>query len=164
MSSTGCASFRIREVDATEEHYHEELTNLHDLTFFDAAIRADFERGYWWLVWDNEYPPSAKHAPVAFCGLTHAVSTPGAGYLKRAGVLKAYRGSGLQRRLITVREHKARALGLTTMLTDTTENPPSANSLIRAGYKIFEPTYRWAFSYSIYWRKALTAAKPRRKA
>lgn len=144
--------FRIREVDATEEQYHEELTNLHDLTFYDTSIRADFERGYWWLAYSDESP----RTPVAFCGLTHAINTHGAGYLKRAGVLKPYRGQGLQRRLITVRERKARALGLVTMLTDTTENPPSSNSLIRAGYRIFEPTYRWAFSYSIYWRKDLT--------
>jgi GNAT superfamily N-acetyltransferase len=147
--------FRIREVDATEEHYHEELTNLHDLTFFDASIRADFERGYWWLVWETDCYPEGQGQPIAFCGLTHALSTHGAGYLKRAGVLKPYRGQGLQRRLITVRERKARQLGLKTMLTDTTENPPSANSLIRAGYRIFEPAYRWAFQNSLYWKKSL---------
>ena len=149
-------NFRIREVDATEEHYNEELTNLHDLTFLDPSIRADFENGYWWLVWDDEFPPSAKHPPMAFCGFTLAALTPGAGYLKRAGVMRAFRGQGLQRRLITVREKKARTLGLVTMLTDTTDNPPSANSLIRAGYRIFEPSYRWAFNYSIYWTKDLT--------
>lgn len=142
--------FRIREVDATEEHYHEELTNLHDLTFYDVAIRADFERGYWWLVYES------TKAPVAFCGLTHALATPNSGYLKRVGVLKPYRGQGLQRRLITVRERKARTLGIKTMITDTTENPPSANSLIRAGYRIFEPLHRWAFNHSIYWKKGLT--------
>jgi GNAT superfamily N-acetyltransferase len=147
--------FRIREVDATEEHYHEELTNLHDLTFFDTSIRADFERGYWWLVTDMD-DWAMPYKAVAFCGFTFALHTPGAGYLKRAGVLKAYRGQGLQRRLITVRERKARTLGLTTMLTDTTENPPSANSLISAGYKTFEPAYRWAFQHSIYWKKDLT--------
>jgi GNAT superfamily N-acetyltransferase len=148
--------FRIREVDATEEHYHEELTNLHDLTFFDASIRADFERGYWWLVNEELSPVWNKNGPIAFCGFTHALNDPGAGYLKRVGVLKAYRGQGLQRRLITVRERKARTLGLVTMLTDTTENPPSANSLISAGYKTFEPAYRWAFQHSTYWKKDLT--------
>lgn len=148
-------TFRIREVDATEEHYHEELTNLHDATFYDTSIRADFERGYWWLVWDDAFPPSAKAPPIAFCGLTHAINTQGSGYLKRAGVLKDFRGQGLQRKLITVRERKARTLGLNVMLTDTTENPPSANSLIRAGYKLFEPNHRWAFQNSLYWRKDL---------
>jgi GNAT superfamily N-acetyltransferase len=148
-------SFRIREVDGADEMYREELANIHDATFFDPSIRADFDYGHWWLVWDNTVPRIFKAPPVAFCGFVPAHATPGAGYLKRAGVLKQYRGQGLQRRLITVRERKARAIGLVTMLTDTTDNPPSANSLIRAGYKIFEPSYRWAFAHSIYWRKQL---------
>lgn len=147
--------FRIKEIDATEEHYNEALTDLHDLTFFDPGIRADFERGYWWLVYDFTDAWSAQN-PIAFCGLTHALATPGTGYLKRAGVLKAYRGNGLQGRMIRVRETKARKLGLHTMLTDTTENPPSSNALIKAGYRIFEPENRWAFTYSIYWKKDLT--------
>jgi GNAT superfamily N-acetyltransferase len=151
-------NFVIKEVDATDEHYHEELTTLHDLTFFDPAIRADFERGYWWLVYDRYtlarrgFMPSN---PMGFCGLTITLADNTMGYLKRAGVLKAYRGNGLQKRLITVREKKARRLGLTRMVTDTTDNPSSANSLIRAGYKIFEPEERWAFKNSIYWRKTL---------
>ena len=142
--------FKIREVDPDDDHYSEEILTLHDLTFFDPLVRPDLPRGHWWLVYSDEH----KH-PIAFCGLTEATATPLTGYLKRAGVLKAYRGHGLQRRMITVRERKARRMGLETMLTDTTENPPSANTLIRAGYRIFEPSYRWAFKHSIYWRKTL---------
>jgi GNAT superfamily N-acetyltransferase len=148
-------NFKIKEVDATDDHYAEEIVTLHDLTFFDPMIRPDLPRGYWWLVWHFDDWSSPKY-PIAFCGLTEAQHTRGYGYLKRAGVLKAYRGQGLQRRLITVRERKARKLGLTTMVTDTTENPASANSLIGAGYRIFEPENRWAFKHSIYWRKSLT--------
>lgn len=145
-------TYTIKEVDGSDEHYNEELTRLHDLTFNDPAIRADFNHGYWWLVYSGRGPLTN---PVAFCGFTLAHKTPDTGYLKRAGVLKAYRGQGLQRRLITVREKKARKLGLAYMITDTTSNPPSANSLIRAGYRIFEPAYRWSFNHSIYWRKQL---------
>jgi GNAT superfamily N-acetyltransferase len=150
--------FLIKEVDPDDDHYAEEITTLHDLTFFDPLIRPDLPRGNWWLVYVRSAdigPLWSKDHPIGFCGLTNALATPGSGYLKRAGVLKAYRGQGLQRRMITVRERKARKLGLTTMLTDTTDNPASANSLIRAGYKIFEPSYKWAFTHSIYWRKAL---------
>lgn len=147
--------FLIKEVDPEDEHYAEEILTLHDLTFFDPLVRPDLPRGYWWLVYHPQPGYMEDHHPIGFCGLTHALATEGSGYLKRAGVLKAYRGHGLQRKLITVREKKARKLGLTTMLTDTTDNPPSANSLIAAGYKIFEPAYRWAFKHSIYWRKTL---------
>jgi GNAT superfamily N-acetyltransferase len=151
--------FVIKEVDATDEHYHEELTTLHDLTFFDPAIRADFERGYWWLLYEKPLLSTRYAAivpnPVGFCGLTITPADKTTGYLKRAGVLKAFRGQNLQRRMITTRERKARRLGLTRMVTDTTDNPPSANALIRAGYKIFEPETKWAFKHSIYWRKTL---------
>jgi GNAT superfamily N-acetyltransferase len=148
--------FLIKEVDSDDDQYAEEILTLHDLTFFDPKVRPDLPRGYWWLVYCTSYPVEHDpRGPVGFCGLTHALATPGTGYLKRAGVLKAYRGHGLQRKLITVRERKARKLGLTTMVTDTTGNPPSANSLIKAGYRIFEPRDKWAFTHSIYWRKAL---------
>jgi GNAT superfamily N-acetyltransferase len=148
-------NFIIKEVDTDDDHYAEEINTLHDLTFFDPLIRPDLPRGYWWLVYAPDWRVLGKGPAIAFCGLTNALATPGSGYLKRVGVLKPYRGHGLQRRLITVREKKARKLGLTTMLTDTTDNPASANSLISAGYKIFEPAYKWAFTHSIYWRKAL---------
>lgn len=151
MTSSSAAKFRIREVDPSDDHYAEELLTLHDLTFFDPLIRPDLPRGHWWLVYHD-----ASKYPVAFCGLTEALHTPLTGYLKRAGVLKEFRGSGLQRKLITVRERKARRMGLEMMLTDTTDNPVSSNSLIRAGYRIFEPAYRWAFKHSIYWKKDLT--------
>jgi GNAT superfamily N-acetyltransferase len=145
--------FSIREVDATEEHYAEDLITLHDYTFCDANIRPNLERGWWWLVYGMDW--GSPKEPIAFCGLTPTYSTPGTSYLKRAGVLHAFRGRGLQRRMIAVREKRARREGFTTMITDTTDNPASANSLIRAGYKIFEPADRWAFPRSIYWRKAL---------
>jgi GNAT superfamily N-acetyltransferase len=150
-------NFLIKEVDADDDHYAEEILTLHDLTFFDPLVRPDLPRGFWWLVYDRQdWGYFAKpHPPVGFCGLTITPADNTLGYLKRAGVLKAYRGHGLQRKLITVRERKARKLGLTRMVTDTTENPASSNSLIRAGYKIFEPEYRWAFKHSIYWRKTL---------
>jgi GNAT superfamily N-acetyltransferase len=148
-------NFLIKERDADDPLYRDEILDLHDLTFLDTSIRPDLPRGHWWLVYDRDKWWDNRR-PVAFCGLTEATATPGTGYLKRAGVLKEARGNGLQRKLITVRERKARKLGLTTMITDTTDNPASANSLIRAGYKIFEPAYRWAFNHSIYWKKDLT--------
>jgi GNAT superfamily N-acetyltransferase len=148
----GLTRFRFKEVDAEDPLYNHEITELHDLTFLDAAIRPDLPRGYWWLVYEMETPKK----PIGFCGLTETFGTPGTAYLKRAGVLKGWRGLGLQRRMITVRERKARKLGMCSMVTDTTDNPASANSLIGAGYRIFEPAYRWAFQHSIYWRKDLT--------
>ncbi len=152
-------NFLIKEVDASDDHYRDEIIELHDLTFFDPLVRPDLPRGYWWLAYDKAafetYNRLTPPVAVGFCGLTITPADNTTGYLKRAGVLKAYRGNGLQRRLIAVREKKARKLGLTLMITDTTENAASSNSLINAGYKLFEPQYRWAFKQSLYWRKHL---------
>jgi len=66
-----------------------------------------------------------------------------------------YRGLGLQRRLIRVREIAARRLGWRTMVSDTCDNAFSANNFIDAGYRMFEPSKPWAVDGSCYWRKDL---------
>ena len=143
-------SFAIRRVDADDEFWSEELHALHALCFpGDIAPRLkldETEGGYWWLVFDDA-------RPIAFGGILPGKRNPGYGYLARSGVLKKYRGNGLQRRLIRVRERYARKLGWKGCVTDTTANPASANSLIHEGYKVFEPKEPWAFTNSIYWRK-----------
>jgi hypothetical protein len=62
---------------------------------------------------------------------------------------------GLQKRLIRVRERMARELGWAWLITDTFQNPPSANSLISCGFKNFAPTKPWGFAGANYWRKKL---------
>lgn len=139
--------YRIREVDGEDEDIAETLDALHDLCFMDAALRVKYDYGYWWIAYHDR-------EPVGFAGITPSTIGPGVGYLKRAGVLPAHRGHGLQRRLLKVRERKARELGWASIITDTTDNVPSANNLIRAGYRLFEPQ-PWAFRSSLYWRKDL---------
>ena len=50
---------------------------------------------------------------------------------------------------------KAKRLGMNWLITDTTDNPPSANSLIACGFKLFEPSKPWANKQSLYWRKRI---------
>jgi GNAT superfamily N-acetyltransferase len=113
---------------------------------------ADLE-GYWWLVWPTAYQEGA----VAFAGMRPSLQWDDRGYLCRVGVLPWHRGHGLQRRLLRVREAKARRLGWTSVHTDTTDNIPSSNSLIKAGYTLFRPALRWGphAHGTLYWRKAL---------
>lgn len=118
---------------------------LHKACFLDGY---EPDHGFWWVV---EY----KGKPVAFAGLTKSRTTPDAGYLCRAGVVEAHRGRGLQRRLIRIRERKARALGWKTLVSDTFTNIPSSNNLIACGYTLFNPTDRWSFVGALYWRKAI---------
>jgi GNAT superfamily N-acetyltransferase len=104
--------------------------------------------GWWWIMYDGSMP-------VAFCGLYKSPNWQGTGYLCRAGVLESHRGRGLQKRLIRVRERKARKLGWTHVVTDTYENPASANSLIKCGFRSYLPRNPWGAKGVAYWIKRL---------
>lgn len=104
--------------------------------------------GLWWIAYDGELA-------VAFASLHPSSQWSDAGYLSRAGVLPSHRGQGLQKRLLRVRERRAKALGLSWLVTDTRMNPPSANSLISSGFKTFMPSKPWADDYTTYWKKQI---------
>jgi GNAT superfamily N-acetyltransferase len=104
------------------------------------------ERGHWWIA----YAQDGK--PVAFAGLVRSIKWADTGYLCRAGVLDGYTGNGLQKRLIQARIKQARKLGWNWCITDTTNNPASANSLINAGFKIYTPANKWSYRNAIYWK------------
>lgn len=122
----------------------------------DTIFRPD--RGHWWIA----YAEDGK--PVAFAGLVRSARWTDTGYLCRAGVLDEYTGNGLQKRLILARIKQARKLGWNWLISDTTNNPPSANSLINAGFKIYKPGSPWSFRNAIYWRyKVYSDAVQRRE-
>lgn len=139
---------RIRIVDTMDDDVVDDLTDLHVATFTRLVELPDFERGFWWVAYDGS-------EPVGFAGLTQTFADTKVGYLKRAGVIESYRGRGLQRALIRVRERAARRLGMTLMVTDTTENPSSSNNLIACGYRLFSPKNPWAWEHTLYWKKTL---------
>jgi len=144
--------YRIKEVDTDDDEIAELIHELHDETFGDSAPRAELERGHWWLA----YSVDGEREVAGFCGLTPTYAHPeDVGYLKRAGVLLPHRGQGLQRRFVHVRERRARRNGWTSIVTDTSDNPSSANNLIRCGYRIYTPQEPWGFRHTIYWKKDL---------
>jgi GNAT superfamily N-acetyltransferase len=104
---------------------------------------------YWWLVHEGIHL-------VAFAGVVPFEPFPRVGYLKRAAVLPAHRGHGLQARLIAIREERARSsTDWTHLVTETSmENVASANNFIRAGYRLAEAERPWA-KETLFWRKAL---------
>jgi hypothetical protein len=64
-------------------------------------------------------------------------------------------GSGLQLRLMRALESRARQIGWSTVVSDTTDNLASANNFIRAGYRLYQPQTPWAWPNTLYWRKAI---------
>lgn len=110
---------------------------------------ANIRIGWWWVMWDEA-------TPIGFAGMHPSKAWLDTVYLCRCAVAPRARGMGLQKRLIRVREKKARQLGMQWMVTETWRNPASANSLIACGFKMFLPHRPWASNESTYWRKRLS--------
>jgi GNAT superfamily N-acetyltransferase len=147
-------AYRVREVDGLDEEIVDVIRELHDECFGDSAPNISAEeaaRGHWWLA----YAVDGRRELAGFCGLTPTYADESLGYLKRAAVRKEHRGQSLQRRFVRVREAKARRLGMRGIITDTSDNPSSANNLIKCGYRMFTPEHPWGFRHTCYWEKNL---------
>jgi hypothetical protein len=140
--------YRIREVDGHDEEIADTLADLHRLTFFDGASIPEFDQGHWWLAFDATMP-------VGFAGVVAATRAYNAGYLCRVGVLKKHYGNALQLRLMRALESRARHNVWCCIVSDTTDNLASANNFIRAGYRLYQPQYPWAWPNTLYWRKSI---------
>lgn len=137
--------FIIRKADLRKPENRTVLTYLQQKCLpHDKPM--DVSYGHWWIA----YTEDGK--PVGFAGMVRSAQWINAGYLCRAGVLRTHTGYGLQKKLIQARINQARKLNWEWVLTDTTDNPASANSLISMGFKLYEPSVPWAFKNSLYWR------------
>lgn len=115
-----------------------------DLVCFPEDIPYRPAGSIWWLI-------THEDKDVAYAGLKPLAE--GYGFLCRVGVLKAYQGQGLHRRLIQVRIRAAKKLGLKGVITYTvSHNPKSMNNLIKSGLRLYNPAYRYAGDV-LYWRK-----------
>ncbi|WP_354138817.1 GNAT family N-acetyltransferase [Bradyrhizobium sp. LB11.1] len=140
--------YRIRMVDASDDDVADTLVDLHRLTFFDAATMPKFDLGAWWLAYEAD-------DAVAFAGVVPSTYARNSGYFSRVGVLQRHWGKGLQFRLMRAVEARGRRIGWDSIVSDTTDNPVSANNFIRAGYRLYEPDVPWAWSHTLYWRRSL---------
>jgi hypothetical protein len=140
------ALYRIREVDGQDDEVSEALADLHRLTFFGGAPIPRFDLGHWWLAY-------REATPIAFAGVVPSTHVRSAGYICRVGVLKPHCGRSLQLRLMRAMELRAWRNGWSCMVSDTTQNIASANNFIRAGYRLYQPRYSWAYPDTLYWRK-----------
>lgn len=138
----------VKSVDASDPKVAALLTWL-QLSTLTGDVPYEVEEGHWWIAYDGAMP-------VGFAGIVQSVRWCDTGYLCRSGVLRSHRGKGLQKRLIRVREAKAKRMGWRWLISDTYRNPPSANSLISCGFKTFIPSRPWGFENATYWRKRLT--------
>lgn len=105
---------------------------------------------FWWLLTDDG-------EPIGFCGV-RVLDSGSSGFLYRAGIIPAYRGQGLHKRLILARERWCRKNQLKYCVTYVLpSNTQSLNNLLKAGYKAYKPKYLFGGSINdvIYLRKRL---------
>ena len=137
--------FTIKKVDIRDQAIQSLIVFLQK-KILPADVPYQPDRGHWWVA----YAEDGK--PVGFAGLVRSTRWTDTGYLCRAGVMDGFTGHGLQKRLISARIKQARKLGWNWLITDTTRNPASSNSLINAGFKIYQPGQPWGFRNAIYWK------------
>lgn len=141
--------YKLREVKLGQRAAIEAMQV--ELFTADSGID-DLSSGQWYYVYDDE---SDTGEIAGFCGIRELYDEPRVAYLARSGVLAKHQGNGLQRRMIHARLRWARRRGIYCVVTDTTENPVSANNLIDCGFKMFTPYNPWALPNSIYWKRIL---------
>lgn len=96
----------------------------------------------------------AEGKVVSFIVMQHLME--GSWYLVRAGTLETYRGNGFYPRLLACAFGYGRKNGIKHCITDTARwNTASANGLIKAGFRLYDPEYRWGFNDGLYWSKKL---------
>ena len=139
--------FIIRRVDGLKDSQAALLKWL-QIETLPGDTPIDVSCGAWWIVYFDGNP-------AGFCSIKRSSRWSNAGYLCRAGVLRKFRGNGLQKKLIAVRLRYAKREGWGWAISDTYNNPASTNSLISCGFRMYIPTYKYAGEGTIYWRKKL---------
>lgn len=134
---------RIRRVVAGDAY---DLHIMMLACFPGEAVR-DTAVDTWWIALDED------DEAAGFCCLSRSQTRLTGGYLSYAGVAPAFRGHGLQKRLIRVRIAEARRREWDSLVTDTCDNPASSNSLIACGFRLFDPPRPWGLSTALYFQR-----------
>lgn len=84
-----------------------------------------------------------EHKVIGFASLKLIDKSRG-GFLSASGVYPKHRGNNLQTRLIKTRINWAKRNGLRYLITYTTfKNYPSMVSLLKCGFKFYDPEWPW---------------------
>ena len=121
----------FRPASATDEALIAHL----DRVCFPIDAPAKFAGAHWLIGREGA-------APACYCAWK-TVDHDGvpAGFHYRGGVLPAWRGRGLQRQMLRLREAEMRAAGLTRAVTYTdADGAASMRNLIAEGYRPYAPT------------------------
>jgi GNAT superfamily N-acetyltransferase len=129
-----------------------------DAICFPVDVPPSIAGAEWFIGWDGEVPAAyCAWKPVEHDGVA-------VGFHYRVGVMDGYRGRGLQRQMVRLREGCMRDRGLTEAVTYTdADGAASMRSLIAEGYRPYAPTPTTTLSGLgrlgrvgfVHWRKRL---------
>lgn len=138
----------IRKVNSKSKRVQNTLLRLQkEILPADSPVEPSI--GIWWIVYTE------NNKPIGFAGMKQSSQFTDCVFFHRAGILYEHTGKGLQKRLLQARIRKAKNMGFNWAVSDTTHNPASSNSLINCGFKMYEPSKAWGWSYTNYWRLKL---------
>ena len=134
----------------TDRHFEQIMAiDLLCFSYDDGAMGdlSDITGAEWWIAWDENWEP------VGYCGV---IVYDGFAIHKRCGVLPRARRNGLQKKMLRLRENYARKHGCESIMTYVSiHNCTSANNLFNAGYRAYNPEWRWGGDSFLYIQKSL---------
>jgi GNAT superfamily N-acetyltransferase len=105
-----------------------------DVVCFPIDTPATFAGAHWSIGWDGE-------KPAAYCAWKMVEHDQPVGLHYRGGVMPDWRGRGLQRQMLRLREAEMREQGLRKAVTYTdADGAASMRNLIAEGYRPYVPT------------------------
>jgi GNAT superfamily N-acetyltransferase len=121
---------------------YEQLKVLDAKVFFGCGDEFKNNRDWWVIEHANKI--------IAYCGCWYR---DGVCMFCRAWVQQDYRGRGLHHRMINIRINAAKKINHTPITYTTVNNFKSANNLIKHGFLIYQPSYKYAGDDVIYFKK-----------
>lgn len=105
-----------------------------DVVCFPIDTPAEFAGANWFIGWHGE-------RPAAYCAWKIVDHDEPVGFHYRAGVMPDWRGRGLQREMLRLREAEMREQGIARAVTYTdADGVASMRNLIAGGYRPYVPT------------------------
>jgi GNAT superfamily N-acetyltransferase len=144
-------AYYIRLVSTPDKlnHWAINTVKLEDKLHFPGCEVIRLDESYIWIAYEEGSQDVVGYATL------REIKGEKIGYLSRAAVARNHRRRGLHKRLIQVRIKMAKKLGWKGVITYTaTDNVASANSLIKHGFQLYIPEYRWAGKEFLYFMKS----------
>lgn len=105
-----------------------------DVVCFPTDKPAEFAGANWFIGWDGD-------RPAAYCAWKIVEHDEPVGFHYRAGVMPDWRGQGLQRQMLRLREAEMREQGIARAVTYTdADGVASMRNLIAEGYRPYVST------------------------